>query len=273
MYKAQMHWNTSKKCHKEHTKKVKKFLDEIEGRKRNNKAWNEELTESEIDIGIERFRRWYYRVIHLDIPSLKKHPLNRGKDIAVKYLNFEFKSEFENLKEKHEYYLFYTNFIHNFRLHITEKKNFYLDYPLPNAFGITDTFAEEGLPPVGASFDRDPAKEKEEERKRIDRLIEEANEKNHKKRIEEQMKKLKLEVATEDEEKKEEPVQKKEIKLETILEEVPVVAKQKRNSFTIPKPDMVELMLRSPSPARATYPQLISNTKAKREPKRVPPPV
>jgi hypothetical protein len=268
-FKAQSHWRLHKKCHKDHTKKVKRFMEEIEGKKRNSKAWNEELTESEIDIGIERFRRWYYRIIHLDIPSLKKHPLNLGKEIAVKYLNFEFKSDFDNLKEKHECYLFYTNFIHSLRFHITEKKKFYLDYPLPNPFGITDTFEEEGLPPVGASFERDPAKEKEDERKRIDRLIEEANEKNHKKRLEDQMKKLKVEVS-QVEETKEEPTVKKEIKLETILEEV-IPVKVKRNSFTIPRPDMVELVLRATSPARAAYPQLISNTKAKRAPKVAPP--
>jgi len=59
--------------------------------------------------------------------------------------------------------------------------------------------------------------------------------------------------------------------LPTIVEEEVVPVKVKRNSFTIPRPDMVELMFRSPSPARATYPQLIANTKTMREPKRAPP--
>ena len=59
--------------------------------------------------------------------------------------------------------------------------------------------------------------------------------------------------------------------LAAIPEEEVVPVKVKRNSFTIPRPDMVELMLRSPSPARATYPQVISNTKTMRAPKVAPP--
>jgi hypothetical protein len=62
-----------------------------------------------------------------------------------------------------------------------------------------------------------------------------------------------------------------ETALTTIVEEEVVPVKVKRNSFTIPRPDMAELMMRSPSPARAAYPQVISNTKTMREPKRAPP--
>jgi hypothetical protein len=68
-----------------------------------------------------------------------------------------------------------------------------------------------------------------------------------------------------------EPEPEPEKALETIQEEVVLPVKVKRNSFTIPRPDMADLMLRSPSPARAAYPQLICNTKTKREPKRPPP--
>ena len=70
----------------------------------------------------------------------------------------------------------------------------------------------------------------------------------------------------------EEPAPKpEETGLPTIVEEEVVPVKVKRNSFTIPRPDMVELALRATSPARAAYPQLISNTKAKRAPKVAPP--
>lgn len=59
--------------------------------------------------------------------------------------------------------------------------------------------------------------------------------------------------------------------LETIEEEVVLPVKVKRNSFTIPRPNILELNLRAPSPAREAYPQLITNTKKMREPKRPPP--
>ena len=59
--------------------------------------------------------------------------------------------------------------------------------------------------------------------------------------------------------------------LPTIQEEPEPIVKQKRNSFTIPRPNMTDLMVRSTSPARAAYPQIISDTKKMREPKRPPP--
>lgn len=58
--------------------------------------------------------------------------------------------------------------------------------------------------------------------------------------------------------------------LETIEEEVVVPIKVKRNSLTIPRLNVVELNLRAPSPARQFHPQIISNTKIKRQVKTAP---
>lgn len=254
-YKAQSHWKNSKKCHKEHTKQVKQLLDKIDKNKRNKKSWFEELTEKELNIGLERFRRWYYRIINLDIPLLKEQPLNLGKDIAVRYLNFEFKTEFENLKDKLDTYLLYTDFIHKFNLHIN--KTFYTDYPLPNPFALQDTFLEEGLPAVGTSFTRNPAEEKQAERDRIAKLIDEQS--NHLAlKLEEERRKIRMEF-----EKKPAP----SVELTTIQEEPVIPVKVKRNSFTIPIPATGSLVNHQPV---LQFPVSISNTKVKRAPKTVP---
>jgi hypothetical protein len=271
-FKAQSHWRKSPKCHKEHTKRVKKFLEEIDKFEKNQKPWFEELTEQEIDIGIERFRRWYYRVLHLDIPSCQKHALNLGKTVHQKFYNFEFKSSFIDFKEKLDSYRYYTTFIHNLNIHIHKK--FYIDYRLPNPFGVIDTFKEEGLPSVGTSFDRVPVEDKERERKLLEELIGKEQQKVYEKRLQDELAKLKVQIKKEEasgayEEKKEEEkaVEKKEIKLETITEEVP--KKEKRNSFTIPRPNMTSLITTPTAPAPVVYPSIINNTK-KREAKKPP---
>jgi hypothetical protein len=212
------------------------------------------MTEKEIDIGLERFRRWYYRILNLDIPSLKQQPLNLGKDIAVRYLNFEFRTEFDSVKDKLDTYLLYTDFIHKLNLHINKK--FYSDYPLPNPFSLQDTFVEDGLPPVGSSFVRDPAAEKQAERDRIQKLIDEQS--NHlARKLAEERAKIRLEF-----EKK--PSQ--SVELTPIVEEVVVPVKVKRNSFTIPIPASGSLVNHQPV---VQYPPSVSNTKVKRQPKTV----
>lgn len=273
IYKAQSHWKKSPKCHKEHTKRVKKFLEEIEKSEntKNQKPWYEDLSEQELDIGLERFRRWYYCVLNCWIPFLKQHPLNKGKDIAIKYLNFEFRTEFENLKDKLDSYLYYSTFIHNMNIHIDKKFYRSSDDRLPNPWALQDTFLEEGLPPVGTPFDRNPVEEKENQRKLLEERIAQEQQKVYEKRLQEEIAKLKVQIKKEEEsgayeETKEE--EKKEIKLETILEEPP--KKEKRNSFTIPRPDMTALITTPTAPAPVVYPSIINNTKKKREVKTVP---
>lgn len=262
--RAKAHWKNSKKCHQSHIKRVKAELKKIEEDEKKNKPsdWILELSSKDLSFMIEKFRRFYYRVIHEDVPYLSSLPMNLGKTIQDKYLNYIIKEpkEFRNRVELLEAFRVYDNFLHKLRNHI--KNNFTppYDWKLPNPFDLYESYEEAGLLPVGSSYE-EYAKERmeksnltsqrEEDQATISKLeLEKIN----------LLKELKkAQEAPKPEAPKQDPP-----KLEPIPE---IPKKEKRNSFTIPVPTPGSLV--NQPIQTASFPTILSNTKVKRTPKTV----
>lgn len=280
--RSKAHWRTNTKCHKTHIKEVQKIIrkiEEFEDQKK-GKEWLQNLTSKELHNCIERFGRWYWRIINCDIPWLESQPMNTGITLPEKYKQFEFcsTSSFSSRGELFKAYVTYSEKTQNLYAFIKKRFTFDPDYTLPSPIGFDDQF--DGLPPVGTSFEKTSLVITQDERRKKQEEYEKTKEEHYNKKfLELEQEKIKLhkqmlDLANKEkafdekalEEKK--PVEEKK-PLEPIFEETIGQPKQKRNSFTIPRPDPTELITRCPSPTRSTYPQIISNTKTKREPKRV----
>lgn len=261
--RALAHWKKSKKCHQSHLRKVNVELKKIEKfDKSKEEDWTEEFSEQQFIFLIEKFKRYHYRLMVEDIPYLLSLPMNTGKTMPPEYYQkYSFK-EIPTLKGKkklQEEYKKYNCFIHKLTAYVANNYTPPFDWRYLNPYELTEPYEEAGLLPVGASYEEYKQKRLAESQTKA---IQETKQQEDAflKRIEAEKRKILEQLKKESEENR--------TTLATIAE-VPV--KVKRNSFTIPRPDMVDLMLRSPSPARAAYPQIISNTKKMREPKRPPP--
>lgn len=265
--RAQSHWKKNKKCHKPHTKKVLEELKRVEEYEKDTKGteWKNELSERELSFILEKYRRWYYRILQVDIPYLQSLPCNLGKELPAKYKLYDFKSprDFRTRLDMLEAYDIYTQQLHNLNIFIGKKFTFPLDWRLPYPWDFSESYESLGLLPVGESYDEykknrlDEGAKKQQQQDAI--LKEEAEQSIHRvaQKLEEEKKRILLQF-----EKKPAP------ELPTIVEEEPVVpVKVKRNSFTIPIPATGSLVNQQPI---LQFPVSISNTKVKRAPKTAP---
>jgi hypothetical protein len=260
--RAVAHWKKNTQCHRDHTKIVKRHLVEVEKREKDEegKAWLNDLNEEEVTNAIERFRRWHYRIITLDIPILTKQSANIGFTLPLKYREIKFIDPLQekNKIKKFELYKQYATLMHSMNIYLGRKMT--IDYKLPSHIGFGKDWLNDGLQPVGSSYDRNPLDEKINERKQIEQEV-------YSKQDEVLREKLRGEILKELQKAKIIPTEnKEEKKLEPILEEPP--KKEKRNSFTIPIPTPGSLV--SHSVPAAQFPTIILDTKKKREVKRAP---
>jgi hypothetical protein len=282
LYKSQMHWRTSKKCHAEHTKQVKKLIMKVEQfeQDKSGKEWIQNLSSKELDNCIERYRRWYWRILQCDIPWLQNLAFNKGLEFPEKYTVYDFKEPcaLSGKGAKLDAYLKYSTIVQNLNSYITKKFTFPSDYQLPNPIGFDDSF--EGLPPVGTDFNARQVFESVDEKQKKYEELQRREEEKLFERLQEERKKIYMELHQKAEKEKEQLRKELEEATKKIKEEAPLPViheetigqpKQKRNSFTIPKPDFKDLMTRATSPQRVSYPQIISDTKKIREAKRPPP--
>lgn len=264
--RAKAHWKNSKKCHQTHIKKVKAELKKVkEFESKKGDSWINELSEKDFAFMIEKYRRYYYRLMVEDIPFLSSQPYNKGLEIAPRFLDYEFKEpkEFKNRERMMEAFKSYGSFLHSLNIHISKKFMFPYEWRLPNPFDLSEPYEEAGLLPVGSSYEEYGKKRlADAQKKKID---EEAQEILFKKRLEEEKKKFMEEMKKLDEEEKSKPKEEKPV-LETIKEE-PAPKKEKRNSFTIPRSDLTSMMTTTTQPF--SFPTLVSDTKVKRQPKTV----
>jgi len=266
--RAKAHWKKSKKCHQSHIKRVKAELKRVEDMEKKNKKtdWIDDLTENNLTFMIEKYRRFYYRLTVEDVPYLSSQPMNMGKELPAKYLNFVIKeaNEFKNRLELVEAFKLYNNFLHKIRVYVSNNFTYPFDWNLPNPFDLTQPFEEAGLLPVGSSYE-------EYAQKRIAAsskyLQQQQQDRETISLLEQEKIQLLKELKKAQEAPKQEAVQ-ESVKLEPIKEEPEVVLppKVKRNSFTVPIPSAGSLVQ---SIQVASYPTVISNTKVKRAPKTI----
>lgn len=152
--RGSLHVSKSPKCHKEHARQVKSYLQEIKESEEKNKGkeWLYELSDHEIDLGIERLRRWHYRIVNYDLPILKQVPVNNGFQLSDKWMHFDLfeASEYKTKQQKLDAYCLHSSFIHS--MNIMLSRRLYMEYKFPNPFGFVDTFHLEGLKPVGSVY-------------------------------------------------------------------------------------------------------------------------
>lgn len=256
--RAKAHWKKSKKCHASHLRKVNVELKKIEkADKCKEEDWTEQFTEKEFVFGIEKFRRFQYRMMVEDVPFLLSLPMNTGKPgLLEKYQIFQFTdpTTIKGKKKLQEEYKRCSHFIHLLTVFVTKKYTFPFEWRLPNPFELTQSYEEAGLLPVGESYEEYKTKRLSSAQNKQTQQLQD-QEDAFAKRIELEKRKI-LEAM-----KKE--ATEHRTTLETIVE-TPI--KVKRNSITIPIPATGSLIQHLPI---TQFPTLVSNTKTKRLPKTV----
>lgn len=249
--RAKAHWKKSEKCHKDHLKYATKYLEKVkknDAESKKGSGWIDELTDKQLFDAVDRLARWYYRLLHLDIPYLTTLELNKGCTLPDNYLKYEIKtaSEHPTRQDKIKAYRDYTKKLRTLEINFQKYITLPFDYKIPSPWDINSTPEEDGLPPVGYDFEKriKQALEKRPEPKlpQVENLLFQRtllNEQLHKQALEETK------------------------TLEPILEEP--IKKEKRPSFTMSNKD-INTFLRSPSPSpQQKFPSIISNTKTEKK--------
>jgi hypothetical protein len=257
--RAKAHWKKSEKCHKDHLKNANKYLEKIQKfeKSQGDKSWIDALSNKELFDAVERLARWYHRVVHMDMPFLLDHPVNKGLKFDDKYLKHTIKSA-NDIRSREERLLSYKKYmkqIRDFEIYIGRTVTLPFDYKIPSPWSYTSSPDDDGLPPVGTNFEAKIKAGKEEEVQRETSFL---------LKKEKLLKEALAQVP--EPEPTLEPLSRSTTpmrKLEPIAEEP--VKKEKRPSFTMSNKD-INAFLRSPSPSpQQKIPTIISNTKTEKK--------
>ena len=154
--RAKAHWKKSEKCHKDHIKNVKKYLDKLEKfqKGQGDKSWIDGMSDKELYAALDRLARWFYRVNNLDIPTLLKHPMNVHVLFPDKFssLTIQQPLEIKTRKERIEKYKEYSTVLHDLEIWIGRNIVTPYDYCVPRPWNFSNSPDEDGLPPVGFDF-------------------------------------------------------------------------------------------------------------------------
>ena len=156
--RAKVHWKKSEKCHKDHLKYVNKYLEKIkksDAKSKQGNGWIDELSDKQLFDAVDRLARWYYRLLHLDIPYLTSLDLNKGCTLDEKYMKYDIKpaSEFRTRIEKIKAYKEYTKKLRTLEINFEKYITLPYNYKLPNPWAINSTAEEDGLAPVGTNYE------------------------------------------------------------------------------------------------------------------------
>ena len=250
--RAKAHWKKSEKCHADHTKYANRYLEKVQKaeKKQGDKTWIDNLKDKELYDAIERLARWYHRVVHLDLPFLLAHDLNRGVPFDLPSYDIKTAKSFPSREAKIDAYKKYTKLIRNLEIDIGRTLTVPFDYRIPTPWNYQNDAQEDGLPPVGTNFEEQGKALVEQHRSKP--MIDDIKSENI---LEKKQSELKTTLA-----KTPEPVVVLAPKLEPIQEEPP--KKEKRPSITTLNNKDLSSVLRSPSPApQQRFPAIIGNTK------------
>ena len=263
--RAKAHWKKSEKCHKDHLKFTNKYLEKIkknDAKGRLGKNWIDELTNKELFDAVERLSRWYYRIIHLDLPFLLNHDLNRGIKFNQDLLKHTLKSasDLKSREDRLSSYKKYTKYVRDLEIYIGRTITLPFDYKIPSPWSYTSNPDDDGLVPVGTDYEaigKAAVQKQQEQQKAIEQplllkkqlLLQQTLEASPEPTLTHETISKPLSRSTT-------PLR----SLETITEEP--IKKEKRPSITTLNNKDLASLLRSPSPApQQRFPSIIGNTK------------
>ena len=262
--RAKAHWKKSEKCQKDHLKYTNKYLDKVlkAEKKQGDKTWIDELSNKELFDAVERLARWYHRVVHLDLPYLLKHDLNRGIKFNQEYLQHTLRSasELKSREDRLSSYKKYTKHVRDLEIYLGRTITLPFEYKIPSPWTYTSTPEDDGLAPVGTDYEavgQAAVQKQQEQQKAIEQplllkkqlLLQQTLEASPEPTLTHETISKPLSRSTT-------PLR----SLETITEEP--IKKEKRPSITTLNNKDLATMFRAPSPApQQRFPSIIGNTK------------